>query len=298
MRAKVLSITSAQNELPKLPRHRLVLIDESHNLRNREGRRYRALLDYIQTNDSKVVMLSATPYNKTYLDLSSQLRLFVAEDKDIGIRPERLLRENGEVEFTRKHQCSPRTLRAFEQSEFADDWRELMRLYLVRRTRTFIRDNYARADESTGRKYLEFEDGTRQYFPDRVPKTLKFRIDENRADDQYARFFGTDVVNAINGLALPRYGLGNYVKPSPTKPPTNDENRILADLSRAGNRLMGFCRTNLFKRLESSGYSFILSVARHILRNFTYLEAIEKGEALPIGAERSRVHSTRRSMRP
>jgi PLD-like domain/SNF2-related domain len=69
MRAKV---TSAQNELPKLPRHRLVLIDESHNLRNREGRRYRALLDYIQTNDSKVVMLSATPYNKTYLDLSSQ----------------------------------------------------------------------------------------------------------------------------------------------------------------------------------------------------------------------------------
>jgi len=285
MRAKVLSITSAQNELPKLPRHRLVLIDESHNLRNREGRRYRALLDYIQTNDSKVVMLSATPYNKTYLDLSSQLRLFVAEDKDIGIRPERLLREIGEVEFTRKHQCSPRTLRGFEQSEFADDWRELMRLYLVRRTRTFIRDNYARADESTGRKYLEFDDGTRQYFPDRVPKTLKFRIDEKRADDQYARFFSTDVVNAINGLALPRYGLGNYVKPSPTKPPTNDENRILADLSRAGNRLMGFCRTNLFKRLESSGYSFILSVARHILRNFTYLQAIEEGEALPIGAQ-------------
>jgi Alginate export len=68
------------------------------------------------------------------------MRLFVAEDKDIGIRPERLLREIGEVEFTRKHQCSPRTLRGFEQSEFADDWRDLMRLYLVRRTRTFIRD--------------------------------------------------------------------------------------------------------------------------------------------------------------
>jgi len=30
-----------------------------------------------------------------------------------------------------------------------------MRLYLVRRTRGFIKENYAKADEDTGRKYLE-----------------------------------------------------------------------------------------------------------------------------------------------
>ena len=30
---------------------------------------------------------------------------------------------------------------------------------------------------------------------------------------------------------------------------------------------MGFCRTNLFKRLESSGAAFIQSIERHILRN-------------------------------
>ena len=53
----------------------LVLIDESHNLRNREGKRYRAIREYIRENDSKVILLSATPYNKTYLDLSNQLRL-------------------------------------------------------------------------------------------------------------------------------------------------------------------------------------------------------------------------------
>ena len=33
---------------PNLRRYRLVLIDESHNLRNREGKRYRAIQDYIQ----------------------------------------------------------------------------------------------------------------------------------------------------------------------------------------------------------------------------------------------------------
>ena len=79
LRAKVLSITNVQRELPNLRRYRLVLIDESHNLRNREGKRYRAIAEYISSNDSRVILLSATPYNKTYLDLSNQLRLFVDE---------------------------------------------------------------------------------------------------------------------------------------------------------------------------------------------------------------------------
>ena len=48
---------------------------------------------------------------------------------------------------------------------------------------------------------------------------------------------------------------------------------------------MGFCRTGLFKRLESSGYSFLLSLSRHILRNYIYIHAIENNLAIPIGAQ-------------
>ena len=222
--------------------------------------------------------LSATPYNKTYLDLSSQLRLFVPEDDDLGIRPECLLRQIGETEFIRRHQAPVRSLAAFDKSEHADDWRELMRLYLVRRTRSFIQDNYAATDPANGRKYLTFEDGTRSYFPMRVPKTIRSDIDQ-----QYARLFTDDVVKTINGLELPRYGLGNYIGASPHAPPTAAEAKVLDDLSRAGKRLMGFCRTNLFKRLESGGHSFLLSVQRHILRNFIFLHAIENEQPLPIG---------------
>jgi superfamily II DNA or RNA helicase len=285
LRAKVLSITRVQHELPNLRRFRLVVIDESHNLRNRDGRRYRAIAEYIAANDSRVILLSATPYNKTYLDLSNQLRLFVDEAKDIGIRPERLLRELGETEFIRRHQCPVRSLAAFEKSEHADDWRDLMRLYLVRRTRSFIQENYAKLDPAQNRKYLEFEDGTRSYFPARVPKTVKFKINQKDPEDQYARLFADDVVQKVNDLTLPRYGLGNYLKPSPHKPPTTEEAKVLADLSRAGTRLKGFCRTNLFKRLESSGHSFILSVERHILRNYIFLHAIENGLPLPVGTQ-------------
>lgn len=284
LRGRVLSISRATKELPTLRRYRLVLIDESHNLRNREGKRYRAIQEYIRENDSKCILLSATPYNKTYLDLGNQLRLFVPEDRDLGIRPERLLRELGETEFIRRHQCSVRSLAGFEKSPHADDWRELMRLYLVRRTRSFIKDNYATTDAGNGRKFLTFEDGTRAYFPDRIPRTLKFKIGKPDSD-QYARLYSDEAVDTINHLNLPRYGLGNYLTPSPHEPPTQTENKVIQDLSRAGKRLMGFCRTNLFKRLESSGQAFLQSVERHILRNYVYLHAIANELPLPIGTQ-------------
>ena len=283
--AKILSVTRAITELPNLRRYRIVLIDESHNLRNREGKRYRAIQEYIHVNDSRCILLSATPYNKSYLDLSNQLRLFVPEDVDLGVRPERKLKELTEVEFIRRHQCAVRSLAAFEKSEYADDWRELMRLYMVRRTRSFIQDNYAATDPKTGKKYLTLEDGTPSYFPKRIPKTVGFDIDEKDPNDQYARLYTDDVVRGINGLNLPRYGLGNYIAATPHQAPTPGEAKQIQDLSRAGKRLMGFCRINLFKRLESSGLAFGQSLERHVLRNFVFLHAIEKDLPVPIGAQ-------------
>lgn len=283
LRATILSLSQVQRKLAHLPRHRLLIIDESHNLRNREGKRYKVIQEYIEKNECKVIMLTATPYNKTYLDLSNQLRLFIAEDKDLGIRPERLLGELGETEFIRLHQAGLRTLAAFEHSEYADDWRELMRLYLVRRTRSFIQDNYAKEDER-GRKYLTFADGRKSYFPVRHPKKVPFKIDDQNPDDQYARMYAADVVDTINDLCLPRYGMGNYADP-PRVQPTATEAIVLDDLSRAGKRLMGFCRTNLFKRLESSGSAFLQSVERHILRNHIFLYAIESDQPIPLGTQ-------------
>jgi superfamily II DNA or RNA helicase len=285
LRGKVLSLTQVGKVLTNLRRYRLVLIDESHNLRNREGQRYRIIRDYVERNDSKCILLSATPYNKAYTDLSSQLNLFLPIDKDLGVRPERYIRELTETEFIRRHQCGVRTLAAFEKSPYAEDWQELMRLFLVRRTRSFIQKNYATTDPANGRQYLTFESGQRSYFPERVPKTVKFKIDNKNPDDQYARLYAPDVVDTINHLTLPRYGLANYIAPAPHEPPTRAESSQLDNLSRAGRRLMGFCRVNLFKRLESSGQAFLQSIERHILRNFVFLHALKKDLPLPIGAQ-------------
>ncbi|GAA3997186.1 hypothetical protein GCM10022631_04630 [Deinococcus rubellus] len=282
LRAEVMAQSQARNKLPELRRYRLVVIDESHNLRNREGKTYAAIRDYIARNDSHVVLLTATPYNKTYLDLSSQLRLFLPEERDIGIRPEAYLRtiSDGEVGFVRKHQCAVRSIRAFEHSEDADDWRELMRLFLVRRTRTFIQNNYTEFDEARQRSYLSYPNGQRYYFPVREPHTLAFPV-----DDQYASLYSTQVVDVIDGLRLPRYGLGNYVSPVPGYSPSAVEIGTLKDLSRAGERLKGFVRTNFFKRLESSGFAFLQSVERHIRRNGVLLHALANGLPVPVGSQ-------------
>jgi len=285
LHALVVSLSMVNNVLPGLRRHRVVIIDESHNLRNREGKRFRAIQEYIEYNESKCILLSATPYNKNFLDLSNQLRLFIKDEEDLGIRPERLLREIGELEFLRRHQCPVRSLLAFEKSTYPDDWRELMRLYLVRRTRSFIQANYSEIDPVNGRKFISFADGTRSYFPERVPKTIKYVMDNQDDPDPYDRLYSIHVVNIIDQLTLPRYGLGNYIEESPRKAPSSQETRILKNLSRAGKRLMGFCRINLFKRLESSGIAFIQSIERHILRNYIYLYALENNLDLPIGAQ-------------
>ncbi|MFN7210109.1 MAG: helicase-related protein, partial [Aggregatilineales bacterium] len=278
---KVIALSVLQRELQGLPRYRLLIVDESHNFRNPEGKRYAALRDYIQKNECRCLLLSATPYNKSYGDLAAQLGLFIDDDADIGVRPERYIKAlGGESMALAKHQGRLSSLAAFRASSEADDWRELMRLYLVRRTRHFILENYAETDPSKRRRYLERHDGERFYFPVRCPRTITF---ESGGDDPYAQLYSDEVVAAIESLHLPRYGLGQYVIAERHKSAPEKDRAILADLSKAGKRLMGFCRTNLFKRLESSGESFLRSVRRHVLRNYVFLYALEKGSPLPIG---------------
>jgi superfamily II DNA or RNA helicase len=289
LRGTVMPVSQVAKKLPDLKVYKLVLIDESHNLRNREGKRYKVIADYIKHNDSKVILLTATPYNKSKTDLSAQLRLFIDEKTNIGIRPEHHMRKlgMGEAEFERKHQCRVNSILAIEKSEEFDDWRELIRLYMVRRTRSFIIQHYTQLDDK-GRPFIAGANttgsmGERRYFPVRKPMSLEFAVNEADQADSYARLYSPAVVDDINALHVSRYGLGLYIDLARAKEATSAEDKMIENLSRAGKRLMGFCRTNLFKRLESSGFSFLQSIDRHILRNEIYLYAIEQGLDLPVG---------------
>lgn len=263
--------------------YRLIIVDESHNLRN-GGKRYSNIKSLIEHQDSNVLLLTATPYNKEFSDLANQLKLFIGEDQDLGIRPEEYIRQlGGERAFMQRHsEIFIRSIRAFEQSPYAEDWNELMKLFLVRRTRTFIKENYAKVDETDGRKYLLFNDGSRSYFPDRIPKALKFETVEG---DQYSRLYSSSMIGMMEDLQLPRYGLVKYINENKTIDATTIEKQLLENLSRAGNRMMGFCKSTFFKRIDSSGFSYLLTLYRHILRNMVFVYAIENKLPLPIGDE-------------
>ena len=268
----------------KMYYYRLVIIDESHNLRNPQGSRYRDIKNFIASQENSVLLLTATPYNKDFRDLSTQLKLFIADDQDLGIRPENYIKAlGGDNQFRFHHSdIGIRTIKAFEKSEKMDDWNDLMKLFLVRRTRTFIKNNYAETDETDGRKYLLFSDGTRSYFPERIPKKVTFKTTHG---DQYSRLYSAEMIELMKELELPRYGLTQYVSETKSKDASQLEKQLLENLSRAGKRMQGFNRSTFFKRIDSVGFSFLLTVYRHILRNCVFLYAIDNKLKLPIGDE-------------
>lgn len=263
--------------------YRLIIVDESHNLRN-GGKRYQNIKQLINHQDSKVLLLTATPYNKDFSDLSNQLRLFLSDDQDLGIRPEEYIRSlGGERQFVQKHSdVFIRSIKAFEKSPYVEDWNELMKLFLVRRTRSFIKQYFTKTDPSNNRKYLEFPDGRRSYFPDRLPKAVKFKTEPG---DQYSRLYSAHMISLMEDLQLPRYGLNKYISATQADNASQYEKQLMENLSRAGQRMMGFCKSTFFKRIDSSGFAFLLTVYRHILRNCVYIYAIENKLPVPIGDE-------------
>ena len=282
MKADIMSM-SKPIDVDNARYYKLIIVDESHNLRNSQGIRYRNIRDLIQKQDCKVLLLTATPYNKQYKDLSSQLRLFIDDDMDLGIRPEAYIRAiGGERKFAEKHEDFIRSIKAFERSECQEDWQELMKLFLIRRTRTFIKENYAKTDPKNKRKYLEFKDGHKSYFPDRIPKAVKFNTVEG---DQYSRLYSKGMIDFMESLKLPRYGLTHYLDEKKAEAASKYESNLIDNLSRAGAQMMGFCKSTFFKRIDSSGYAFLLTLYRHILRNAVYLYAIDNKLKLPVSDE-------------
>lgn len=265
--------------------YRLIIIDESHNLRNgAKGTRYRNIKALIDRQDSNVLLLTATPYNKDFSDLANQLRLFIDDDQDLGMRPEAYIRRlGGERQFMQAHsETFIRSISAFDKSDCVEDWNELMKLFLVRRTRTFIKENYAKTDPANNRRYLEFPNGDRSYFPNRIPKALKF---ETTPGDQYSRLYSDKMIEMMESLQLPRYGLTAFINEEKAKEASTLEKQIMENLSRAGTQQMGFCKSTFFKRIDSCGFSFLLTLSRHILRNMVFIYAIDNKLRLPIGDE-------------
>ena len=174
----------------------VILVDESHNFRNKTNA-YEALHAFMeqQSDDASIIMLTATPVSNGVTDLKNQLGLFPAERiRDIpplgntsldeyfkGAEQEHHLTEEGEERI-----------------------RELLRHILIRRTRKQIREKYAKRDGK--RYYLELESGERRYFPERNLTTPR----EYDIDKVYLNSFES-MLKHIENLTMARYSPGDYI---------------------------------------------------------------------------------------
>ena len=220
LRGKVLSLSRAIRELPDLRRYRLVLIDESHNLRNREGQ---ALPGHpgVHPGEREPGASCCRPRPTTRPTSTCPASCASSSPKTRTSASGRsgCCATCGETEFIRRHQCSPRSLAAFEKSDYR---RRLARADapVPGAPHPQLHPGQLCADRSGQRPQVPDVSRTARAptSPSACPRRCSFTIDDSDPDDQYARLYADAVVDTINALALPRYGLGNYVAPDPAQP--------------------------------------------------------------------------------
>lgn len=279
---RVVPYSMVDRVLPELKRFNLVICDESHNLRNNTTVAYDSIHQYVRTNSSKVLLLTATPYNLAFTDVASQIGLYIDEDDDLGIVPTEALQKDPNL--SSKVDGKINTLTAFRRSEEPEDWKRLMSDHLVRRTRSFIKrtaqkETVTGPDGSQQREYLQFANGQKFHFPTRISTPLSHTFSK---DDPAALMEDDATLDAIRDLNLPRYRLADYDNPKAKH--TDADSKNLDDIRSGRGNVSGFVRISLFKRLSSSGHSFVLSLQRQRARNELFIHAIDEQLPIPLGS--------------
>jgi hypothetical protein len=242
----------------------LVVIDESHNFRNkpthkdRDSRYDHLMKRIIQSGvKTKVLMLSATPVNNRLADLKNQIA-FVTEGNDValvanGIPSIEATIRKAQAQFNRWLELPEgdrRPARLMDMLGF--DYFKLLDMLTIARSRKHVQRYYG--IEETGE------------FPDRLPPV------NIKADVDLTGEFRPirEVNNEIRRLTLGAYAPLRYVLPH--KQAAYDEkystkihggDRFFRQVDREES-LTHLLRVNILKRMESSVASFSLTIGRQL----------------------------------
>ena len=244
----------------------LIVIDESHNFRNggklsgednEKENRYLRLLNHVIRKGvkTKVLMLSATPVNNRFNDLKNQLQL-AYEGKPELINDKLNTRRNiddifrnaqGAFNIWSKYEPDYRTTDNLLKM-LDNDFFELLDAVTIARSRKHIEKYYDMTDIGT--------------FPTRL-KPIAVRPD---LTDLKKAINYNEIFDLISELNLFIYNPTRFILPSKLEKYEElyDDNKVNAGLTQ-GNREKGIRRLmaiNLMKRMESSVYSFNLTMTR------------------------------------
>ncbi len=246
----------------------LVVIDESHNFRNggkvienpddddKENRYVKLLKKVIRAGvKTKVLMLSATPVNNKFLDLKNQLAL--AYEGDTNLIDEKLntsrtideIFKNAQRAFTTWSKWKPEERTTENLLRMLDfDFFEVLDSVTIARSRKHIQKYYDTTDIGK--------------FPTRLkPISLRPQLTDLKSAINYNEIF-----EQLMLLTLTIYTPSHFILPSRMEKYAEifKDNRVNIGFTQA-NREQGIQRLtaiNLMKRMESSVYSFKLTLNR------------------------------------
>ena len=270
-----------------------ILVDESHHFRHHSPQRYKVLADFLQTGKKKVLLVTATPRNKSAKDVYNQIKLFHPDDITyIPVNPPNL------KEYF-KIILNPDTAREDANRMF----QTLLEYILVRRTRLHILKYYGfdsktkkPVDPENFNEYISGEKrayilvgGKPNYFPNRNVKTVRYSIADTyqglykQIRQRLGRHNFDHSGDSIPGeLCYARFALWHYVKEK------KQNEKPYSDLQRAGANLRGLMRILLFKRFESSVYAFRMTIQRLVKIHGAFLTSIDNG-IIPAGEEAQKI---------
>lgn len=228
----------------------LIIVDESHNLRNPYSNRWENLHSLIETiakgkgKKPKIMFMTATPINNTIWDIYWQIMLLVGLDKAAFIK------ENIPDLFTH-----------FKDIDRKGDptlLNDLLNEISIRRTRDYIKKEYADATIS----------GKKITFPDRKLETIYYKLDK-----AYQGMYKEIADTISEKLTMAYYKILKYKK---NELQSQEEILLLNRMIAIG----GIFNTILLKRLESSVDSFRISIKRHIDFLKSMMTYLEKGKLI------------------
>lgn len=227
-----LGIVDQVSEWDDLASYKYVFVDEAHRFRNASSTEFQRLKKICYGKG--VILITATPQNNTILDIASLITLF-QDSRNSSVIPGT---NNLEKFFNEKNKAlkesnnDPSVVSAIA-SEIRD---KVLRNVLIRRTRGEIIQYYKEDLDKQGLKFPKVND----------PIRMDYMYDKEM-DEVF-----NQTIELLKKFSYARYAPLLYLK---------DQSRVGSDKARQQN-MMGFVKTILVKRLESSIYAFIESIKR------------------------------------
>ncbi|OAV72941.1 Hef nuclease [Bacteroidales bacterium Barb6] len=220
----------------------LLVIDESHNLRNDKSSRYNFLVENIlqskrTSRDVKVLQLSATPINNKLLDIRNQFKLLVKgsdngfKDTELGISSLENIFRTAQKDYTEWTKKPDRKISDFI-GKLQENFFKLTDSLIVARTRKLIEGEFGEMN-----------------FPKKEKPINEYITPENIGNLQSF----DDILDAIQ-INMTAYRPSAYIKER-----KHAEN-VLEDDRQRETFLVKMMYILLIKRLESSWYAFKLTV--------------------------------------